>query len=185
MSQSKRIFLGVAIATLWVGSMALSACAAPDRSAKAENPARSPRNFDTQEMLEAHNEWRSRVGVPPLSWSEDLADYAEQWAQQLADRGFDMEHRPNNRYGENIYWSAGRSASPTDVVNSWGEEVADYNYQNNTCDGVCGHYTQVVWENTQEVGCAVVRGTHPEYRTQEVWVCNYNPPGNYVGERPY
>ena len=43
-----------------------------------------------------------------------------------------------------------------------------------------GHYTQIVWRSTVEVGCAVARsGLH------EVWVCRYSPPGNVVGQRPY
>jgi hypothetical protein len=45
---------------------------------------------------------------------------------------------------------------------------------------VCGHYTQIVWRNTKSVGCAVARG-----KGVEVWVCNYDPPGNYAGQRPY
>jgi PadR family transcriptional regulator len=49
-----------------------------------------------------------------------------------------------------------------------------------SCRGVCGHYTQIVWSNTREVGCGVARDSN-----REVWVCNYNPPGNWIGERPY
>ena len=190
---SKTIFLGLTVATLVAGTVALNARTIPLGVSALETPMRSAQStpdFDTQEMLDAHNEWRSRVrsraDISPLVWSEDLADYASEWANTLADRGFQMQHRPaGDGYGENLYWGAGRSATPTDVVNSWGSEVENYNYNDNSCNGVCGHYTQIVWANTREVGCAVVRGTHPRYRTQEIWVCNYNPPGNYIGERPY
>jgi pathogenesis-related protein 1 len=66
------------------------------------------------------------------------------------------------------------------VVNAWAAESRNYDYRSNCCRGVCGHYTQIVWAGTQEVGCAVARGGR-----REVWVCNYDPPGNWAGKRPY
>jgi len=45
---------------------------------------------------------------------------------------------------------------------------------------VCGHYTQIVWRDTKQVGCGVARDNR-----REIWVCNYDPPGNWVGHRPY
>jgi len=132
-----------------------------------------------KEMVTAHNQWRSKVGVKPLRWSPQLATYAQQWANRMAASG-KFEHRRPNKYGENLFWGSGRRWSPTEVVNSWGSEVKDYNYSKNSCRGVCGHYTQIVWKNTTEVGCAVARKGNQEY-----WVCNYNPPGNYIGQRPY
>lgn len=132
-----------------------------------------------QEMVAAHNQWRSRVGVPPLRWSPQLASYAQKWANHLASTG-QFSHRPQQQYGENLFWGSGRRWSPTEVVNNWGSEVKDYDYGSNSCRDVCGHYTQVVWARTTEVGCAVARSGN-----EEVWVCNYNPPGNYVGQRPY
>ena len=34
--------------------------------------------------------------------------------------------------------------------------------------GVIGHYTQVVWAKTYEVGCGFMRSTHPEYGVEDV-----------------
>ncbi|KAM2731092.1 hypothetical protein EV2_034798 [Malus domestica] len=73
--------------------------------------------------------------------------------------------------------------SGTAAVDLWVAEKADYSYESNSCAAgkVCGHYTQVVWRNSARVGCAKVRcssgGTFIG--------CNYDPPGNYVGEKPY
>lgn len=133
------------------------------------------------QMLNAHNSWRKRYGVPPLTWSPELASYAQQWATKLA-RENRFEHRPNNRYGENLASASGQQLSPDQVVNMWGNEVADYNYARNTCKPgkMCGHYTQVVWKNSKQLGCGMARNGN-----REVWVCNYNPPGNYVGQKPY
>jgi pathogenesis-related protein 1 len=132
-----------------------------------------------QAMLQAHNVVRSHVRVPPLVWSENLAKFAQDWANHLiATHGF--SHRPNNRYGENLYMIAGATAPPPEVVGSWASEAREYDLRSNTCSGVCGHYTQIVWAETRAMGCAFAAD-----RQQQVWVCNYDPPGNVVGYRPY
>ncbi len=136
-------------------------------------------------MTAAHNAVRKRVGVPELRWSDDLAVYAEQWATQLKRHNCALEHRPARgkyaqKHGENLFLISGAQASAAEVVNEWAAEAADYNYKKNSCKGVCGHYTQVVWRDSTEVGCALAT-----CGPTEVWVCNYNPPGNFLGKRPY
>lgn len=135
------------------------------------------------EMVELHNRVRAQVRVPPLVWSDKLAAHAKQWAEQLADRGT-FEHSRNPNYGENLYEISGTPgaafATPEQVIDAWASEARNYDYHSNRCRSVCGHYTQLVWRDTKEVGCAVA-----SRRGREVWVCNYSPPGNYVGERPW
>lgn len=140
---------------------------------------RSPARPLSSDMLAAHNQVRARVGVPPLSWSSALAARARDWATFLLSNN-QFYHRPNPDLGENLFEIQGGHASPTDVLGDWASEAHEYNYHANTCRGVCGHYTQVVWRGTKEVGCAVARQSD-----REVWVCNYAPPGNWIGERPY
>jgi len=134
-----------------------------------------------QQMVDAHNSWRKKTSVPPLTWSPQLATYAQEWATKLLQEN-KFEHRKNSSYGENLAAASGQQLSPNQVVTMWGEEVSDYNYAANSCKPgkMCGHYTQVVWRNTKQVGCGMARGNG-----KEVWVCNYNPPGNYRGQRPY
>lgn len=135
--------------------------------------------IDTGEMLAAHNAVRRKVGVPPLVWSERLAVFAQQWADTLAARR-QFFHRRNSPYGENLFEIRGARAAPAEVVEDWASESRDYQYGSNTCRGVCGHYTQIVWRDTRRVGCAAARGGRTE-----VWVCNYDPPGNWGGKQPY
>lgn len=104
---------------------------------------------------------------------------AQQWASALLRDG-KFSHRPGNRYGENLFEITGATASPAEVVESWASEAGDYHYRSNSCAATCGHYTQIIWRETREIGCGVA-----EARGRQIWVCEYDPPGNYVGVRPY
>lgn len=148
-------------------------------------------SVDPEKMVEAHNEWRSEVGVPPLEWSPELAEMAKEWANVLAQEDSKFRHSNREGFGENLFyasakvWSDGRreiqEVTESEVVNSWAGEKKNYDYSENSCSGVCGHYTQIVWESTKEVGCAAALSGDKS----QVWVCNYHPPGNIIGKRPY
>lgn len=104
-----------------------------------------------------------------------------------------MVHSHIDGIGENLFWaspvmysnatSAIQAVTGTQVVNDWGKEKHDYNYQTNTCkkEKICGHYTQVAWRDTKQVGCG--RAVCDD--KSQVWVCQYVPAGNYVGQKPY
>jgi pathogenesis-related protein 1 len=130
-------------------------------------------------LTAAHNDARAEVGVPPLKWSRELARHAQSWAEKLAKDGCALEHRRDDPYGENLYWSSG-AASASAVVAKWAAEASGYNHRRNSCKGVCGHYTQMVWSDTRSLGCGVASCDNGE-----VWVCNYDPPGNVVGQSPH
>ncbi|WOL19723.1 hypothetical protein Cni_G28525 [Canna indica] len=137
------------------------------------------------QFLYAHNLVRAAHLELPLAWDPTLESYAGWWAsQRRADCR--LEHSfPEGRFdlGENIFWGSGSGWGPLDAVQDWAGEERDYSYAANTCapGRVCGHYTQIVWKDTRRVGCArVVCDDGDVFMT-----CNYYPPGNYVGERPY
>lgn len=135
-----------------------------------------------RDMVAAHNRVRATVGVPPLTWSNKLAAVAQEWADHLLSTG-EFSHRPKpNTYGENIYEAWGTVDTAAAVVDYWASEAKDFDAAKNKCrsGAVCGHYTQLVWRNTKQVGCAVAGGLK-----RQVWVCNYDPPGNWVRQHPY
>jgi pathogenesis-related protein 1 len=143
-------------------------------------PARSARDPRMpHEFLEAHNAIRDALGLPPLKWSDKLAAVAKDWATTMVVRSqFQHSHRG---YGENLYEIRHGKATPAVVVGAWASEVNDYDHRSNRCKGPkCGHYTQIVWRDTNTVGCGM---SFSSFR--EVWVCEYSPPGNYAGQRPY
>lgn len=138
----------------------------------------------------AHNQVRAGVGVGPMTWNPALAATAQAWADMCVDMTAPtglIDHNPNRStghpyyVGENIYASGG-TASPTDAVTSWASESANYNYAANTCSGVCGHYTQVVWAASVDLGCGLSTCSGLAYPSSIV--CDYGPGGN-DGSRPY
>lgn len=141
-----------------------------------------------EEMLALHNSERAQVGVPPLSWSETLASDAQRWANHLAATGqfahAGSDENPDS--GENLAAGGAGSFTAAQLAQLWADEKAYFRYGNFpelSTDGnwaTVGHYTQVIWRNTTEIGCALATGSGSDYL-----VCRYNPPGNYSGQAPY
>lgn len=133
-------------------------------------------------MLAAHNTARREAGVPALQWAASLAASAQRWADTLRAGGCNMRHSGARGVGENLVWAGGQSLSPAQVVGMWVGEKRTFDAARNSCapGAVCGHYTQVVWRATTQVGCAKAM-----CGKSEVWVCQYTPPGNYAGQRPF
>ena len=134
-----------------------------------------------REMLAAHNAVRRKMGVPPLLWSGQLAERARDWAATLASTGASkMQGIPGQNIG---YAVPPGSAKGPDIVREWAAESTNYDYQKNACVDSklrCHHYTQIVWRASKYVGCAALRDA-----SREIFVCDYDPPGNDVAERPY
>jgi pathogenesis-related protein 1 len=146
------------------------------------------------EMITAHSKWRTAVGIPALTWSNTLADTAQAWADSLkAKQACKPVHSGAAGLGENLFWASAlmysngttqaQAVTSTQVTDSWGNESKDYTYATNTCAAgkVCGHYTQVVWKATTQVGCGKALCAD----NTQIWVCNYTPQGNFVGQKPY
>ncbi|XP_071691673.1 basic form of pathogenesis-related protein 1-like [Rutidosis leptorrhynchoides] len=140
-----------------------------------------PHNQDQQlDFLVPHNKARAQVGVQPLTWNTTVAAYARRYAYSRLGN-CDMEHS-EGPFGENLAEGYGDQFSANDSVNMWVGEKQYYNYDSNSCVGdECLHYTQVVWRDSVHLGCA-------KLKCRNGWwfvICSYDPPGNYVGQRPY
>lgn len=133
-----------------------------------------------QDYLNPHNEARRQVGVGPMTWDNRLAAFAQNYANQRAG-DCRMQHS-GGPYGENLA-AAFPQLNAAGAVKMWVDEKQWYNYNSNTCQAgkVCGHYTQVVWRNSVRLGCARVKCNNGWYFI----TCNYDPPGNWNGQRPY
>ena len=144
---------------------------------------------DAQKILDQHNQAREEVGVSKLVWSRELAAFAQEWAEHLAKNGCSMQHRQqpkirNEPVGENLFWvSSSTVYHPLDASLSWYGEKKIYSYgkfgQGNW--HAIGHYTQMVWKNTREVGVGVAVCKNGGLMV----VANYSPAGNYLNQMPY
>lgn len=136
------------------------------------------------ELLLHHNLERKRLGVPQLAWSQKLAQDSKRWADRLAqiDRMEHASQAERGGAGENLWMGSAGMYSASDMVQGFIDERRDFRrgkFPNISRTGNwrdVGHYTQVIWRDTQQVGCAVSRG-----RTHDFLVCRYWPAGNVYG----
>ncbi|KAE8785075.1 Pathogenesis-related protein 1C [Hordeum vulgare] len=138
------------------------------------------------QFLRAHNDARSAVGLPPVTWNWTLELDAMQYANKLRVpcKLSPMRWTTDGVYGRNLYWASGHH-SAAHAVAAWVGERRWYDHRANACapgKTTCGEYTQVVWNTTRELGCG--RRTC-QNGLDTVAVCDYFPPGNYVGVLPY
>lgn len=137
------------------------------------------------QLLLYHNVERKSRGAPPLSWSSKLAGEAKQWADLLA-RENRMRHASQAERGgagENLWMGTEGRYSAGEMIGSFISERKDY--QPGTFPNVSrtgnwrdvGHYTQLIWRDTQQVGCAISRGNGNDFL-----VCRYWPAGNTYGQ---
>ncbi|XP_055607515.1 uncharacterized protein LOC129755176 isoform X1 [Uranotaenia lowii] len=153
----------------------------PSLSASQTSLRRSIFSDFELECLKAHNEYRSKHGVLALKLNKRLCRYAEEWAKVIAARGV-LVHRSNSQYGENIFcsWSSPNTTvviTGREPVENWYSEEPTHVYGKEPATLKTGHFTQVVWKDSRELGVGVARN-----RSGQVFVvANYDPPGNYIG----
>lgn len=173
--------LGRIIPTAGVG-LAILGFALLAHAGKAQDPV----NAFAAQLLSAHNAERGEAGVAPLRWSSALALEAGSWADALARKGR-LEHASHDARrgsGENLWMGTAGRYSAKDMIGGFISERAKF--QPGTFPQVSrtgnwadvGHYTQLIWPTTQEVGCAVAEGP-----AGDVLVCRYAPAGNVIGQK--
>ena len=136
--------------------------------------------------LKQHNYLRSLHGVPPLKLNEELNQIAQKYAEKLAKQRALNHSKDSDRYlkgkkgewvGENLFASFSSSTiiyNSGSMSDSWYSEIKDYNFDTGKSTGVVGHFTQLVWKDSKEVGFGL--GFAKGY---VVGVANYYPGGNF------
>ncbi|KAI3712318.1 hypothetical protein L1987_70869 [Smallanthus sonchifolius] len=129
------------------------------------------------DYVNQHNCIRRVLGLPPLTWDPELEKKAQAWADVRKD--CQMIHSEGG--GENM--AKGPNLNGLWAVQMWVDERPNYDLEKNECTAMCGHYTQVIWKSTEKVGCG--RSKCNDGSGNYMIVCNYSPPGNYIGQRPF
>jgi uncharacterized protein YkwD len=148
--------------------------------------------LDANAILQAHNTYRATHQAGALAWSASLVQAAQNWANTCPSG-----HSPNRvNVGENIRWSSGLE-SEANIVASWYNErpvyegfssnytvnypmtVDQFNVDNSNPATMYGHFTQVVWRSTTQLGCAQATCN---IGWRYVTVCQYAPAGNSAGQ---
>jgi len=176
-------------------------------SSKGRNGGSAVTESEKDTFLSIHNELRSKVALGKektqprarnmkhMVWNDEIAEGAKKWASNC-----EWKHDRNSGYGENLFAYASSAPIGNDEqllntllsgIQRWYDEQSDFNYHSNSCapGKVCGHYTQMIWADSFELGCGystactdIFSGATP-YQT--MLVCRYATPGNYIGVKPY
>ncbi|KAK6186500.1 hypothetical protein SNE40_008529 [Patella caerulea] len=155
------------------------------------------RNFteaDISEILKLHNDHRREAGATNMRkmvWNTDLQNLGQTFIESCH-----YEHNTNTgdmfgfrHIGENIYLASGDYYNLKAAVDNWHSETVNYNFTTGECSSVCGHYTQVVWADSHELGCGIVwcetlTGADT-IKQGTVIICNYGPSGNVRHQDPF
>ncbi|XP_048203595.1 cysteine-rich secretory protein 2-like [Perognathus longimembris pacificus] len=145
------------------------------------------------EIVNKHNELRRSVkpqasNMLKMQWSLEASRNAQKWANICIYKHSNKEDpKHRTKCGENLFRSSGlRSWSY--VMQKWFNESTNFTYGlgPKTPSAVVGHYTQLVWYSTYQVGCGVAYC--PSQKTMKYnYVCQYCPAGNLPSKKtkPY
>uniref|UniRef100_A0A1I8C1U4 SCP domain-containing protein n=1 Tax=Meloidogyne hapla TaxID=6305 RepID=A0A1I8C1U4_MELHA len=132
-------------------------------------------------------------GIPPLLWSQELAELAKTWALKLTQRGrLLFPELPG--IGENIYLLASDNnlerpqgsesfkgstgdhlTTGNELVALWAAEARHFDFSRPSWSQECRHFTQMIWRGSTEMGVA----RHWETATDcMAIVVFYRPSGN-------
>uniref|UniRef100_A0A5K3EP87 SCP domain-containing protein n=1 Tax=Mesocestoides corti TaxID=53468 RepID=A0A5K3EP87_MESCO len=124
-----------------------------------------------------------------LRYSLDMEKLAEDWVADCLLRNSSADDRTQfQSTGISYALGYGYELMARDITTRFANEWIDYDYSTNTCTEACGNYTQMVWANSTEVGCAIQRcdEIRPDWPKPTYLVaCQYKPAGNIPGEMPY
>ncbi|KAM8820092.1 GLIPR1-like protein 1 [Eudromia elegans] len=148
------------------------------------------------ECVRSHNDCRAKVAPAAsnmryMTWDVALARTARAWANKCR---FEHNIHLKKKYqchpnftvvGENIWLGSHQIFTVRGAIGAWYNEVRFYTFETNKCTKICGHYTQVVWDHSYKVGCAVAFCEKAGgINNAALFVCNYAPGGNFP-RRPY
>merc|ERR1719468_1149562 len=138
-----------------------------------------------------------------LVWNDELSVIAQRWADQCTFDHDDSRHKADGtKAGQNLFLKGSSNQYTFDELMqtvadestlAWYLEVESPGYNSNDIDpfknpGSAGHYTQVVWAETEEIGCGFTyynEKVGPFNAYSQLVVCNYAKNGNTLSKAMY
>jgi hypothetical protein len=140
-----------------------------------------------KECLDIHNKAREVLDIEPFTYSDELAKSAQKWANTIAKSNSLKHSQGRNKIGENLAMGTTGVYTTDKLINLWVNEKRYFRNRafGNQCSTTgqwkdVAHYTQMIWRNTKEVGCALGKNSKNTFM-----VCHYKPTGNWVGDFAY
>ncbi|XP_026108243.1 Golgi-associated plant pathogenesis-related protein 1-like [Carassius auratus] len=127
-----------------------------------------------KEFLEAHNQYRKQHQAPELKYSVELCSAAQKWADHLLN--IKKLAHSDTKNGENVFFSFSsvkKTPKGKEAVDSWYSEIKDYNFRSPGFQSNTGHFTQVVWKSSTELGVGLATDGNTVFV-----VGQYKPAGN-------
>ncbi|CAG5918404.1 unnamed protein product [Menidia menidia] len=129
-------------------------------------------------FLDTHNAYRKMHHAPPLTLNSEMSAKAQKWADKMLEKK-SLTHSETND-GENVYYmssSQDMKLTGKEAVDSWYGEIKDYKFSQPGFQSNTGHFTQVVWKDSKELGVGMA--TDGKYFFV---VGQYRPAGNFTNE---
>ncbi|RNA36102.1 Golgi-associated plant pathogenesis-related 1 [Brachionus plicatilis] len=146
----------------------------------------SPENYDLNqfrmEALEVHNDYRAKHYAPPLQYSEELSQYAQYWAENMAKVN-KLVHSPSEwrlkfngePLGENVVLTNGFKLGGKGMSDMWYSESYKHSYQE--LQKETKSYTQMIWASSRKVGFGRAKSEDGKW----YGCAHYYPEGNIIG----
>jgi len=161
-------------------------------------------------ILLRHNELRQKLAsgeeenhpaagnMRKMVWNEELETIAQRWTDQCEFDHDELRSKlDGSPAGQNAYLGKSSAEKTKEqvmeglglAVDAWYDEVTDPGFSSEDISPFVfsygtGHYTQVGWAESEEVGCALVYYKNGMWY-EELVVCNYAPVGNVAGGTMY
>ena len=134
-----------------------------------------------KKTLEKHNEFRKKHRIENLELNETLCEIAQSRAEKYSKTDLEKLYMiPPNLYkgdivGENIAIIDNYDdINFEDIINKWYEEKQKYDFNSNNYIENTGHFTQLIWKETKEVGF----GHKKSFNGKMYFIAIYYPAGN-------
>ena len=130
-------------------------------------------------ILERHNYYRGLHQVGNLVRDATLESIAQKTADYMKETdnfSFATDKYNGKSIGQNLFWYWG-SFTGAKIADMWYESESKYDYSNPKYSSAYGDFTQVVWKNTQKIGCGYACNGKEYYG-----ICTYYPAGNYMNQ---